>query len=107
MQARPAGAHVRDLGSIGFGYPAAIGAWSATGEPVLCVTGYGGFGQFMGELLTAVKHDMNITHILLNNGQLGKISEEQQGGRWTSGRPRCTTPTSVSTRASAARSGSA
>ena len=70
------------LGSIGFGYPAAIGAWAATGEPVLCVTGDGGFGQYMGELLTAVKHDMNITHVLLNNGQLGKISKEQQAGRW-------------------------
>jgi thiamine pyrophosphate-dependent acetolactate synthase large subunit-like protein len=70
------------LGSIGFGYPAAIGAWAATGEPVLCVTGDGGFGQYMGELLTAVKHGMNITHVLLNNGQLGKISKEQQAGRW-------------------------
>ena len=53
------------LGSIGFGYPAAIGAWAATGEPVLAVTGDGGFGQYMGEILTAVKHDMNITHVLL------------------------------------------
>ena len=71
------------LGSIGFGYPAAIGAWAATGgEPVLAVTGDGGFGQYMGELLTAVKHKMNITHVLLNNGQLGKISKEQQAGSW-------------------------
>jgi pyruvate oxidase len=70
------------LGSIGFGYPAAIGAWSATGDQVLCITGDGGFGQYMGELLTAVKHGMNITHVLLNNGQLGKISKEQQAGSW-------------------------
>jgi len=71
------------LGSIGFGYPAAIGAWAATGGgPVLAVTGDGGFGQYMGELLTAVKHKMNITHVLLNNGQLGKISKEQQAGSW-------------------------
>jgi pyruvate oxidase len=71
------------LGSIGFGYPAAIGAWAATdGGPVLAVTGDGGFGQYMGELLTAVKHEMNITHVLLNNGQLGKISKEQQAGSW-------------------------
>ena len=71
------------LGSIGFGYPAAIGAWAATGgEHVLCVTGDGGFGQYMMELLTAVKHGMNITHVLLNNGQLGKISKEQQAGSW-------------------------
>ncbi len=72
------------LGSIGFGYPAAIGAWAATrGErPIIAVTGDGGFGQYMGELLTAVKHDMNITHVLVNNGQLGKISKEQRAGSW-------------------------
>ena len=52
------------------------------GEPVLAVTGDGGFGQYMGEILTAVKHNMNITHVLLNNGQLGKISKEQQAGSW-------------------------
>ena len=32
----------------------------------------------MAELTTAVKHGMNITHVLLNNGQLGKISKEQR-----------------------------
>lgn len=72
------------LGSIGFGYPAAMGAWAATrGErPTCAVTGDGGFAQYMAELLTAVKHQMNITHVLLNNGQLGKISKEQRAGEW-------------------------
>ena len=72
------------LGSIGFGYPAAIGAWAATeGErPIVAVTGDGGFGQYMGEILTAVKYGMNITHVLLNNSQLGKISKEQRAGEW-------------------------
>ena len=71
------------LGSIGFGYPAAIGAWAAAPErPIFAVTGDGGFAQYMAELLTAVKHRMNITHVLLNNGQLGKISKEQQAGDW-------------------------
>ena len=71
------------LGSIGFGYPAAIGAWAAAPErPIFAVTGDGGFAQYMAELLTAVKHDMNITHVLLNNGQLGKISKEQLAGDW-------------------------
>jgi thiamine pyrophosphate-dependent acetolactate synthase large subunit-like protein len=36
----------------------------------------------MADLLTAVKHNMNITHVLLNNGQLGKISKEQRAGDW-------------------------
>ncbi len=71
------------LGSIGFGYPAAIGAWAAQPErPIFAVTGDGGFAQYMAELLTAVKHKMNITHVLLNNGQLGKISKEQRAGDW-------------------------
>jgi len=71
------------LGSIGFGYPAALGAWAAApGRPIFAVTGDGGFAQYMAELLTAVKHGMNITHVLLNNGQLGKISKEQRAGDW-------------------------
>lgn len=78
------------LGSIGFGYPAAIGAWAATqtsdprfkGRPVICVTGDGGFGQYLAEVNTAVKYAMNITHILLNNNELGKISKEQRAGEW-------------------------
>ena len=74
------------LGSIGFGYPAAIGAWAATqesdprfhGRKVIAVTGDGGFGQYLAEYTTAVKYGMDITHVLLNNGELGKISKEQR-----------------------------
>lgn len=36
----------------------------------------------MGEFTTAVKYNMNITHILLNNSELGKISKEQRAGEW-------------------------
>jgi pyruvate oxidase len=71
------------LGSIGFGFPAAMGAWAAAPDrPILSVSGDGGFGQYMGEFTTAVKYGMNITHILLNNNELGKISMEQQAGQW-------------------------
>jgi thiamine pyrophosphate-dependent acetolactate synthase large subunit-like protein len=72
------------LGSIGFGYPAAMGAWAAAGEKrsIFAVTGDGGFGQYLGELTTAVKYGMNIKHILLNNSELGKISKEQRAGEW-------------------------
>ena len=74
------------LGSIGFGYPAAMGAWAATqeddprfrGRKVIAVTGDGGFAQYMGEYTTAVKYGMDITHVLLNNSELGKISKEQR-----------------------------
>ncbi len=95
------------LGSIGFGYPAAMGAWAAThahrlskdphwqrfkDRPVVCVTGDGGFGQYAWEVNTAVLHRMRITHILLNNNQLGKISKEQQAGHWEVWQTRLTNP---------------
>ena len=77
------------LGSIGFAFPAAMGAWAATqdqqayrGRKVISVSGDGGFGQYMGEFNTAVKYDMDITHVLLNNAELGKISKEQRAGEW-------------------------
>ncbi len=66
------------LGSIGFGYPAALGAWTADpARPVVAVTGDGGFGQYAMELTTAVKYGAPIKHVLLNNNALGKISKEQ------------------------------
>lgn len=71
------------LGSIGFGFPAAMGAWAAfPDKPIYAITGDGGFGQYMSELTTAVKYRMNIKHILLNNSELGKISKEQRAGHW-------------------------
>ncbi|NUR97575.1 MAG: Rieske 2Fe-2S domain-containing protein [Kribbellaceae bacterium] len=66
------------LGSIGFGYPAALGAWAAApGRPIVAVTGDGGFAQYAAELTTAVKYRIPIKHVLLDNHSLGKISKEQ------------------------------
>lgn len=45
---------------------------------VVSVSGDGGFGQYMAGFNTAVLHKMNMTHILLNNNELGKISKEQR-----------------------------
>lgn len=77
------------LGSIGFGFSAAMGAWGATqdfeeykGRKVISISGDGGFGQYLAEFTTAVKYGMDITHILLNNSQLGKITKEQRAGEW-------------------------
>ncbi len=73
------------LGSIGFAFPAAMGAWAATqeegpykGRKVISISGDGGFGQYAMEFTTAVKYGMNITHVLMNNSELGKISKEQK-----------------------------
>ncbi|MDA3954277.1 MAG: thiamine pyrophosphate-binding protein [Bacteroidales bacterium] len=70
------------LGSIGFAFPAAMGAWAATKgkRPIIAVAGDGGFAQYMAELTTSVKYGMNIKLILLNNSELGKISKEQRSG---------------------------
>ncbi|RMH21758.1 MAG: thiamine pyrophosphate-binding protein [Gemmatimonadetes bacterium] len=78
------------LGSIGFGLPAALGAWAATqeedgpffGRSVVSISGDGGFAQYMGELTTAVRYGMGITHVLLNNAELGKISKEQRAAHF-------------------------
>ncbi|MEF8783151.1 MAG: thiamine pyrophosphate-dependent enzyme [Haloarculaceae archaeon] len=78
------------LGSIGFAFPAALGAWAATqeaespfaGRPVVSVSSDGGFGQYMSEFTTAVKYDMDVTHVLFNDDELGKISKEQRTGGW-------------------------
>jgi thiamine pyrophosphate-dependent acetolactate synthase large subunit-like protein len=67
------------LGSIGFGLPAALGAWVATGSSrkVVAVVGDGGLGQYLMEFTTAVKYGMDITVVVLDNGELAKISREQ------------------------------
>ena len=77
------------LGSIGFSFPAAMGAWAATqeegpykGRKVISVSGDGGFGQYAMEFTTAVKYGMNITHVLMNNSELGKISKEQKAAEF-------------------------
>ncbi len=52
------------------------------GRKVVSVSGDGGFGQYAMEFTTAVKYGMDITHVLLNNAELGKISKEQRAGEW-------------------------
>lgn len=72
------------LGSIGFGLPAALGAWSAVDgrRQIVAVCGDGGFGQYAMEMTTAVKYGMNITCVLLVNDELGKISKEQRSAEY-------------------------
>ncbi len=74
------------LGSIGFSFPAALGAWAATqdreefrGRKIISISGDGGFGQYPMDFTTAVKYNMDICHVLMNNAELGKISKEQRG----------------------------
>ena len=67
------------LGSIGFAFPAALGASLARPtKKIFAIAGDGGFGQYLAEFLTAVHYNLPIVLILLNNQQLGKISNEQR-----------------------------
>ena len=72
------------LGSIGFALPAAMGAWAAVGDsrPIVAVAGDGGICQYLAEITTAVKYEMPIKIIVLNNNELGKITKEQRAGGW-------------------------
>lgn len=66
------------LATMGFGFPAAIAAKIAYPEKqVFCITGDGGFSQAMSDFVTAVKYNLPMVVVVLNNHQLGMIQVEQ------------------------------
>ena len=65
------------LGTMGFGLGAAIGAYVATEDPTVLITGDGSFGMNLNELATAVKYNLPVTIVLLNNGVLGMVRQWQ------------------------------
>lgn len=67
------------LGTMGFGMPAAIGAALQQPERVsICFSGDGSFKMNMQELETAVEFDLNVKIIILNNGHLGLVRQQQE-----------------------------
>lgn len=67
------------LATMGFGLPGAIAAKLAyPQQPVFCITGDGGFAMAMADFVTAVKYNLPIIVIVLNNYQLGMIRVEQK-----------------------------
>ncbi len=75
------------LGTMGFGLPSAIGAaLAAPGTPVVCVTGDGGLLMNVQELATAVELGLPVKILLMDNGVLGLVRQQQAffvGGRYT------------------------
>ncbi|NND50176.1 MAG: thiamine pyrophosphate-binding protein, partial [Rhizobiales bacterium] len=64
---------IRCAGSLGWGFPAAIGAKCAVPErPVICVTGDGGLWYHLTELETAVRHNIPTVTIVNNNSALNQ-----------------------------------
>lgn len=65
------------LGTMGFGFGAAIGAAFGTKERSVLVTGDGSFGMCLQELATAVRYNVPIVILILNNGVLGMVRQWQ------------------------------
>ena len=65
------------FGSMGFGLPAAIGAALATGGRVLCGTGDGSLLLSLHELATLAALDLDVTVLVLDNGHLGLVRQQQ------------------------------
>ncbi|MBP2132780.1 pyruvate oxidase [Methanomicrobium sp. W14] len=66
------------LGTMGFGFPAAIAGKIAYPEKdVFCITGDGGFAMAMADFVTAVKYNLPVIVVILSNRQFGMIQVEQ------------------------------
>lgn len=67
------------LGTMGFGFPAAMGAAFANpGKEVWAVVGDGGFQMTLQELQTAVENNLDVKICLINNGFLGMVRQWQE-----------------------------
>ncbi len=67
------------LGTMGFGFPAAVGA--AIGKPnrtVFGIVGDGGFQMTSFELATAVNYQIPVKIAIMNNGYLGMVRQWQE-----------------------------
>lgn len=67
------------LGTMGFGFPAAIGAkFGMPDEEVWAVVGDGGFQMTLCELATAAQENINVNIAVINNGFLGMVRQWQE-----------------------------
>lgn len=67
------------LGTMGYGFPAAIGAKLGNpGTDVVVITGDGGMQMNSQEMATAVVYELPITVCILNNGYLGNVRQWQE-----------------------------
>ncbi len=67
------------LGTMGYGFPAAIGAQVANpGKLVIDIAGDGSIQMNIQELATAVQYRLPVKIVLLNNGSLGMVRQWQE-----------------------------
>jgi acetolactate synthase-1/2/3 large subunit len=66
-------------GTMGFGFPAAIGAsFGCPGKKVWAIVGDGGFQMTQAELATAAIHDLPVKCLIINNNYLGMVRQWQE-----------------------------
>jgi len=70
--------HNSGCASMGYGLPAAIGAWKFSGKRVICVAGDGSISQNIQELSLVAAEEMNIIIFILNNDGYHSIRQTQQ-----------------------------
>jgi acetolactate synthase-1/2/3 large subunit len=67
------------LGTMGYGFPAALGAKMGCPEKtVICISGDGSFQMNQQEIATAINNNLAITVIIMNNGFLGMVRQWQE-----------------------------
>ncbi|WP_226012623.1 biosynthetic-type acetolactate synthase large subunit [Halomicrobium salinisoli] len=68
------------LGTMGYGVPSAIGAkMAAPDQEVVCFDGDGSFLMTVQELSVAVRENLDITYVVLNNEAVGMVRQWQDG----------------------------
>lgn len=66
------------LGTMGFGFPAAIGAaFYDTSRPIIAISGDGGFQMNIQELATVKAYNLPVIMVVLNNSNLGMVKQWQ------------------------------
>lgn len=67
------------LGTMGFGFPAAVGAKIAAPErKVVSIVGDGGFQMSYSEFITAVENEVPVFTVIMNNQSLGMVRQFQK-----------------------------
>jgi thiamine pyrophosphate-dependent acetolactate synthase large subunit-like protein len=67
-------------GTLGFGFPAALGAKvAAPDRQVVCICGDGGFQYALPDLATAAQFGINVTVLLFNDNAYGILKDMQDG----------------------------
>lgn len=73
-------------GTMGFGFPAGIGAAIAKPDKtIVCISGDGSFQMNLEELAVCKDYNLNVKIMILNNGYLGMVRQLQEksfGGRY-------------------------